>query len=556
MNCQDLTRRELLLTAATGAGMLLGHGAIRRAQAADSTPLIPRKLLFAGADRSTVRISPDGRRIAFMAPVDGVLNLWVGEIDNLSKARPLTRVTDRDLGPWIVWLYNNRHVVFFRDQGGDENWQAHRVDVDTGDILTLTPGPGVKSYIQQTSRHLPDELLIAHNQRDQRFSDIFRVNVATGASTLLLANDRFAWVFTDPRFRARFGVRQTDAGDTEYLQRGAGGDWELFTRIDMADALTTRAIEFSDDGAELYWLDSRGRDKAVLVGEDLRTGAKRILAEDPEADLVEVMLEPRSYRPFATAAVFARKRWQMLDPAYGQDRAWLANRGYAVLSVNFRGSTGFGKSFVNAANLEWGGRMHDDLIDAVDWAIARGIADAKRVAIYGASYGGYSALVGATFTPEKFACAIDLFGISNLVTFVNAIPPYWKPWQALWKARMGDYTTEAGRRFLQERSPLNRADRIVRPLLLGQGANDVRVKPAESDQIVAAMRERGVPVTYVFYSDEGHGFGRVESGVAVQIAVAGQNAGDQHGLGTRHGAAVVGDELRVITSHGSQIQGL
>ena len=626
MNRQDLTRRELLLTAATTAGMLLGHGAIRGAQAADRAPLISRRLLFAGADRSTVRISPDGRRIAFMAPVDGVLNLWVGALDNLAKARPLTRVTDRDLGPWIVWLYNNRHVAFFRDQGGDENWQAHRVDVDTGDIFALTPGPGVKSYIQQTSRHFPDELLIAHNQRDQRFSDIFRVNVATGASTLLLANDRFAWVFTDPQFRVRFGVRQTDVGDTEYLQRGAGGDWELFTRIDMADAMTTRAIEFSDDGTELYWLDSRGRDKAVLVGEDLRTGARRILAEDPEADLVEVMLEPRSYRPFAAAAVFARKRWQMLDPAYGKDRAylakvspgdltitsvsadnrrwllyyeqdvapgryfaydrgagkarflfsarralekaplvpmqpvtvrardglelvcylsrprnsgagqplpmvllvhggpwardiwalssthqWLANRGYAVLSVNFRGSTGLGKRFLNAANLEWGGKMHDDLIDAVDWAIARGVADPKRVAIYGASYGGYSALVGATFTPEKFACAIDLFGISNLVTFMNAIPPYWKPWQALWKARMGDYTTEAGRRFLQERSPLNRADRIVRPLLIGQGVNDVRVKPSESDQIVAAMRERGVPVTYVFYSDEGHGFGRVEN---------------------------------------------
>jgi len=626
MSRRDLTRRELLLSAATGAGILLGNGAFCKAQGADRTPLIPRKLLFAGPDRSTVRISPDGRRVAFMSPIDGVLNLWVGEIDNLAKSRALTRVTDRDLGPSIVWLHNNRHLVFFREQGGDENWRAHRVDVDTGDSLALTPGPGVKSYIQQTSRHFPDELLIAHNQRDPRFSDIFRVNVATGASTLLLANDRFAWIFTDPQFRVRFGIRQTDAGDTEYLQRGAGGDWELFTRIDMADALTTRAIEFSDDGTELYWLDSRGRDKAVLVGEDLRTGAKRILAEDPKADLVEVMLEPQSYRPFAAAAVFARKRWQMLDPAYGKDRAylakvspgdvtitsvsadnrrwllyyeqdvapgryfaydrgagkarflfsarralekvslvpmqpvtvrtrdglelicylsrprssgtgqpspmvllvhggpwardvwalssthqWLANRGYAVLSVNFRGSTGFGKGFLNAANLEWGGRMHDDLIDAVDWAIARGIADPKRVAIYGASYGGYSALVGATFTPEKFACAIDLFGISNLVTFVNAIPPYWKPWQAIWKARMGDYTTEAGRRFLQERSPLNRADRIVRPLLIGQGANDVRVKPSESDQIVAAMRERGVPVTYVFYSDEGHGFGRVEN---------------------------------------------
>jgi dipeptidyl aminopeptidase/acylaminoacyl peptidase len=190
---------------------------------------------------------------------------------------------------------------------------------------------------------------------------------------------------------------------------------------------------------------------------------------------------------------------------------WLADRGYAVLSVNYRGSTGFGKAFVNAANLEWGGRMHDDLIDAVDWAISRGIADEKRVAIYGASYGGYAALVGATFTPEKFACAIDVFGISNLLTFLATIPDYWKSWQTLWKVRMGDYTTEAGRKLLEERSPLNRVEHIVRPLLIAQGANDVRVKPSESEQIVKAMQSRNIPVTYVYYPDEGHGFRRAEN---------------------------------------------
>ena len=184
---------------------------------------------------------------------------------------------------------------------------------------------------------------------------------------------------------------------------------------------------------------------------------------------------------------------------------------HAVLSVNYRGSTGLGKAFVNAANLEWAGKMHDDLIDAVDWAIARGIADPKRVAIYGQSYGGYAALVGATFTPEKFACAVDLFGISNLVTFLNTIPDYWKSWQSVWKVRMGDYMTEAGRKQLEERSPLNHVDRIVRPLLIGQGANDVRVKAAESEQIVAALKQRGIPVTYVYYSDEGHGFRRPEN---------------------------------------------
>jgi dipeptidyl aminopeptidase/acylaminoacyl peptidase len=200
--------------------------------------------------------------------------------------------------------------------------------------------------------------------------------------------------------------------------------------------------------------------------------------------------------------------WSRDEWGLNVNHQWLANRGYAVLSVNFRGSTGFGKPFINAANLEWGGKMHDDLIDAVDWAIGHGIADPKRVAIFGRSYGGYAALAGLTFTPDKFACAVDMCGISNLVTMMNTIPPYWKPWQTIWKARMGHYTSDAGRTFLEERSPLNHVERIVRPLLIGQGANDVRVKPSESEQIVSAMQQRGIPVTYVYYANEGHFFRR------------------------------------------------
>ncbi len=626
MRGDALTRRQLLLAAAAGAGMALRGGAPAADAADRATPLSPRRLLFGDPDRSTVRLSPDGSRLALLAPANGVLNVWVAPIRDVSRGRPLTWVTDRNLGPWLHWLPNNRHVVFFREQGGDENWQAHRVDVDTGDVLPLTPGPGVRSYVQEISYRFPDELLISHNQRDARYFEIFRVNAVTGAATLLQANDRFAFHFTDSHFRVRFAARRADDGGLQYLQHSAAGTWEPFLRIDMADELTTRPVELSDDGALLYWLDSRGRDRAALVAQSLATGATRVLAEDAQADLTEVTLEPRTHHPLAAAATPARKRWHAVDPRYaadlaaltkaspgdltivsvsddtrswlvyyehdarsgqylhydratrttralfparrGLDRAplrpmepvvirardglalpsyltrprdaargapgplvllvhggpwgrdtwalssthqWLANRGYAVLSVNFRGSTGFGKAFVNAANLEWAGRMHDDLIDGVDWAVARGVADPRRVAIYGASYGGYAALVGLTFTPDKFACAVDLFGISNLVTLMNTIPPYWKPFQSLWKARMGDYTTAAGRRFLEERSPLNRVDRIVRPLLIGQGANDVRVKPAESEQIVAAMRQRSIPVTYVYYPDEGHGFQRPEN---------------------------------------------
>jgi dipeptidyl aminopeptidase/acylaminoacyl peptidase len=191
---------------------------------------------------------------------------------------------------------------------------------------------------------------------------------------------------------------------------------------------------------------------------------------------------------------------------------WLANRGYAVLAVNFRGSTGFGKDFINASTGEWAGKMHDDLLDAVDWAVREGITHRDSVAIMGGSYGGYATLVGMTFTPETFACGVDIVGPSNLVTLLSSFPPYWGPRLERWVARLGgDHRTEAGRTFLLSRSPLTRADSIRRPLLVAQGANDPRVNQAESDQLVEAARRREIPVTYVLYPDEGHGFGRPEN---------------------------------------------
>ena len=192
----------------------------------------------------------------------------------------------------------------------------------------------------------------------------------------------------------------------------------------------------------------------------------------------------------------------------------LANRGYAVLSVNFRGSTGFGKAFVNAANLEWGAKMHDDLIDAVNWAVTQGIARKDKVAIMGGSYGGYATLAGLTFTPQVFACGVDIVGPSNLETLLETIPPYWAPMVKQFHERMGNPETPEGLRLLKDRSPLYKADKICRPLLIGQGANDPRVKQSESDQIVAAMEKHGIPVTYVVFPDEGHGFARPENNIA------------------------------------------
>jgi hypothetical protein len=282
-------------------------------------PLISRRLLFDDADRSWARISPDGRRVAFLAPLGGVLNLWVAPLTDVAKARPVTHVTDRSLSSWFVWLHDSRRVVVFREQGGDENWQAHGVDVDTEEIRALSPGPGVRSYVQETSARFPSELLIAHNQRDSRYFDIYRVNAVTGESVLIEKNDGFRFHLTDTNLRVRLAVRYADDGGVEYLQRDRDGEWQPFARVEMADAMATRAVDFSDDGRELYWLDARGRDTAAVVAQDMATGTTRVLAEDGQTDFVQSLLEPVSRRPVAAMSAFTRRRWRVLDPAYAAD---------------------------------------------------------------------------------------------------------------------------------------------------------------------------------------------------------------------------------------------
>ena len=199
---------------------------------------------------------------------------------------------------------------------------------------------------------------------------------------------------------------------------------------------------------------------------------------------------------------------------YNGTAQWLANRGYAVLQVNFRGSTGFGKSFINAGDMQWGLSMHDDLLDAVDWAIDQKITSKEKVAIFGTSYGGYATLCGLSFTPDKFACGVDIVGPSNLFTLLNSIPPYWESFRTVFENRVGNPNTEEGRETLKAASPLFKVDSITKPLLIGQGANDPRVKQAESDQIVEAMNNKDIPVTYALFPDEGHGFIRPENRLA------------------------------------------
>ena len=619
MVASPIPRRVFLrYAAAVGASLpRLGFG---RAAAAVPADLVARRVFFDDADYVSVRISPDGQHVAYLAPLDGVRNVWVAPLAEPQAARPVTRATD--LGIDLRWAYTSRHLLFFQQHNGDENWRASSVDIESGAIVPLTPAPGVRSFVQELDHKFPDQVLVRHNQRDRRLFDLFRINVVTGASEMLFENHDYVVLLTDSDFQLRLGSRFAADGSAEYFERGADGAWAPFTTVPIGDIDATVMIDFSADGATLYMLDSRGRDKAALVAIEMATRQVTVLAADDEADIAEVLFSD-DRRPLAACVTTDRARWRSVDPGAARDLAslaaydggdfyalsgsadnrlatvyferdtasgeyalfdrqtqqvrplyrqrqaldglvlrklepvtipardglrltgyltrpapetatdklplvlaihggpyarhlwgfnpthqWLANRGYAVLTVKYRGSTGFGKAFVTAADHEWGGRMQDDLIDAVDWAIAQNIADPKRVGFFGASYGGYAALTAATRTPELFACIIDMFGISNLLTFMATIPPYWGPWFSIWKNRLGDPDSEAGRAFLAERSPLNHIERAIRPILIAQGMQDVRVAAAESEQMVAALKGRGVPVTYVSFGDEGHGFAR------------------------------------------------
>ena len=272
-----------------------------------------------------------------------------------------------------------------------------------------------------------------------------------------------------------------------------------------------------DDRPGRYYVYDRERGEAdflfvnytVLEGVDLTPMTPVVIEARDGLEMVSYLTVPEgAQQPMPLVLLVHGGPWWRDHWGYNAEHQWLADRGYAVLSVNFRGSTGFGKEFLNAGNLEWGAAMHDDLIDAVQWAIDQGITNSDQVAIMGGSYGGYATLAGLTFTPETFACGVNIVGISNLITLLESVPPYWEPLRAMFAARVGDLSTEEGRQLLRERSPLTQVDQIQRPLLIGHGAHDPRVTQAEADQIVDAMTERNIPVTYVLYPDEGHGFHR------------------------------------------------
>jgi dipeptidyl aminopeptidase/acylaminoacyl peptidase len=321
------------------------------------------------------------------------------------------------------------------------------------------------------------------------------------------AKDKLEWKVLDPSVEEDFKV----------LSNVRRGVFQVSSKT--ADNQTWIVSYITDDGPSTAYVYDRASKKATYLYSTSRKLEKYKLAQmepiqfkSQDGLVVHGYLSiPIDKEPKGLPLVllvhggpWARDNW-----GYSPLVQFLANRGYAVLQVNYRGSTGYGKQFLNSGNREWAGKMHQDLIDAVDWAINKGVADPKKVAIMGGSYGGYATLVGLTFTPDKFACGVDIVGPSNIVTLLKSIPPYWAPMKAMFTKRVGDLDKEE--EFLKERSPLSRVNQIKVPLLIGQGKNDPRVKQAESDQIYEAMKKAGLPVQYVIYTDEGHGFARPEN---------------------------------------------
>ncbi len=586
--------------------------------------LIPRRDLFGNPERTMVRLSPDQKLISWVAPRDGVLNVFVAPLDRPSDARPVTNDRKRGIR-FYGWAVDGSRILFIQDVGGDEDWHIHAVDPGVGgEAVDLTPYQKTTAHWLGQSVDRPGLLAVGLNDRDAAWHDVYLVELSTGKRELMFLNDGgYGGKTLDHQLRLRM-LEKPNPGGGRTIFRTDGKTHTPWLVVGHEDDLTTSVEGITRDGNTLYVTSSVGRDKSALLSVDCTNGNETLIFAHPKSDIGSALVNPVTKVVEAVGSHYLSPEWHLIgdalkadfavlekslgpqfavvdrpradskwivtanDPqqpgryhlydrnsgtvtflfegrpelakaklakmhpvairardglelvsflslpagergerpkaplpmvltvhggpwgqdSYGYDpeHQWLADRGYAVLSVNFRGSTGYGKSFINAGDNEWAGRMHDDLVDAVEWAIAERIADRGKVAIMGGSYGGYATLVGLTFTPELFACGVDIVGPSNLETLLATVPPYWAAFFENLARRVGDPRTEPGRQQLKDRSPLHRADKISRPLLIGQGANDPRVKQAEADQIVGAMRANGLPVVYALYPDEGHGF--------------------------------------------------
>ncbi len=592
--------------------------------------LITRAALFGEPARHGGQLSPRGDRVAFLAPRDGVTNLWVLSVDAMDEARALTDERTRGVSTFR-WAADGSTLLYLQDTDGDENTRLYAVDVASGATRALTPA-GARADILGLSAADPGAVVVALNERDRSWPDVVRVDLASGARTVLQRNGGprgYASFLLDQTNAVRLGVRRRADGGADVVAFEERG--RTVFEIPFEDVMSTRLLGFEIDGVHFLVLDSAlgqpdtaERDRTALARVNIATGERVVLGEGERADVVDVWLDPVTGAAEAFATEYLRREWRALNAdsqadiefldrsltgdfnvvsrsaddtrwivveenpttprrSYLFDRAgpagrrltslfshrpelqqaalqpmapveiaardgstlvayltlpggsdangdarpetplamvllphdgpwardsygfdamhqWLANRGYAVLSVNFRGSAGFGKAFLNAGNGEWGGRIQEDLADAAEWAVTQGVAEQGRIAIVGSGFGGYAALSGLAFTPDQYRCGASFAAPANLFAMLDLAPA---PQREQLYRRVADARTEAGRQLLRIRSPAFHAGRIRSPLLLAYGARDPGLTRGETDQVAQAVRLRGI-LTYLAFPDEGH----------------------------------------------------
>jgi dipeptidyl aminopeptidase/acylaminoacyl peptidase len=589
-------------------------------------PLIPMKDFFRNPEKTAFKISPDGQYLAFLMPWQHRLNVYVQRIGE-DRVTRVTQATQRDITDYL-WAKNGR-IVYLQDQAGNENYRAYAVNADGSNPMELTPFPQVKVQILDDLEENPDEILIGMNRRNPRFFDAFRVNVYTGALTLVGENpgNITGWM-ADNQGRVRVAVATDGLTDTLLYRPTEAEAFRPVVTTNFKDTLDPLCFTFDD--RDLYVSSNLGRDKQAIYRYDPEKGKLLdLIYENPEVD-VDTLLRSKKRRIITGVSFYTdRRHYHFFDqdrqklqeelerrlPGYevvaadaghnlqskdetrvlvrtfsdkslgayyyynrisGEFRKlaevspwlqeteladmrpvsyqsrdgltihgyltlpkglapgnlpvvinphggpwardhwgfdpevqFLANRGLAVLQMNYRGSTGYGKAFWEAGFKEWGLKMQDDISDGVAWLVKQGLADPRRIGIYGGSYGGYATLAGVTFTPDLYACGVDYVGPSDLFTMLATFPPYWELERQKLYEMVGDPVKDAA--LLRKVSPLFHVDRIKAPLLVAQGANDPRVKKVESDQIVQALRKRGIQVDYMVKDNEGHGFHNEEN---------------------------------------------
>jgi dipeptidyl aminopeptidase/acylaminoacyl peptidase len=592
--------------------------------------LIDREIFFGNPEIAAGNISPDGKRIAFMKTYEGIMNLYVKDVDEeFGNARVLTKSKSPILG--YLWTKDSKYILYVNDKQGDENLNIFSVDPShewsEESNQNLTPLDEVNVQIFKVSKSNPDYLWIGINDRDKAWHDLYKLQISTRKLTLLYQNEEriTGWEF-DWDENIRLAYRSDENGFSEILtvkdlkefkliyktnlQESAQvsgwdqvnskaflvsnkGDVDLSTlylfdvdsgdtvkmesdpenRVDFGSILmhrNTREIlstVYVGDKIRMYWRNSEweemfsrlekkfaNREVNIASSTDdyqkilISVGGDRFANEvwmydwsnnsfhyqytsRPELKTIESRLSPMEPVEYLSSdglkisgyltlpiSVQNKKNLPCVILVHGGPKGprdywgysgevqFLADRGYAVLQPNFRASGGFGKAFLNAGDKEWGRLMQDDITWGAEYLIKEGIANPSRIAIMGGSYGGYATLAGLAFTPDVYACGVDIVGPSNLFTLLESIPPYWEAGRRWLYEMTGDPETEEGQELLNASSPLFSANKIVKPLMIVQGANDPRVKKAESDQIVDALKANNQPVTYLLAEDEGHGF--------------------------------------------------